>query len=62
MTVRYMERFADIANLEIACRRVISNKGCSGVDAMIVLEIGNWFTAHGKDLQQQLLTGFGYSL
>jgi group II intron reverse transcriptase/maturase len=57
LTVRHMERVADLANLEIACRRVISNKGSGGVDAMTVSELGNWFSGHWKELQQQLLSG-----
>lgn len=57
LTVRLMEKVADPANLETACRRVISNRGSSGVDEMTVVELGRWFSAHWIDLQQQLLSG-----
>ncbi len=56
-TAALMERVAAHANLRAAMKRVKQNKGSAGVDGMTVDVVDDWFTAHGEELRQQLLSG-----
>lgn len=47
-------RLADLKNLVSALRKVISNKGNSGIDEMSVQELKEWFSAHYQELQYHL--------
>jgi RNA-directed DNA polymerase len=57
LTAGLMDRVSELSNLERACRHVMSNRGRGGVDGMEVSELGEWFTAHWRDLQKSLLAG-----
>jgi len=57
LTERYLERVADPANLDKACRRVVSNRGSSGEDEMTVSELKIWLSEHWQELHAQLLSG-----
>ena len=57
LTQRLLEDVADTGNLEQACRRVISNKGCAGIDGMNVRELHTWFNRNWLKLRTMLLDG-----
>lgn len=57
LTVKLMDRVADLSNLERACRHVISNGGRGGVDGMEVSELSEWFSVHWAELQTRLKEG-----
>lgn len=57
LTMNMMEQIVSLPNLERACRRVILNKGSSGIDGMSVAELGKWFRTNWRNLQRELLTG-----
>lgn len=57
LTQRLLEEVADTGNLEQACRRVISNKGCAGVDGMNVRGLQEWFNQNWQNLRNMLLDG-----
>ncbi len=54
---RMMEEICELDNLDRALKRVKGNKGKPGVDGMTVYELEAWFTKHGKELTDALLTG-----
>lgn len=58
LTVRLMEKIADLSNLEKACRKVKSNRGSGGIDGMSVKELPQWLSANWQHLQQSLLNGY----
>jgi len=57
LTANLMERISSLSNMERACRRVIKNKGSSGIDGMEVGELRDWFGKHWRDLQNDLEKG-----
>ncbi len=57
LTAGLMDRVSELSNLERACRHVVSNKDRGGVDGMEVSELGEWFSAHWRDLQKSLAAG-----
>ena len=57
LTRRYLYEVADVGNLTRACRRVVRNKGCAGIDGMSTKELGLWFDSNWRTLQKELLNG-----
>lgn len=57
LTEHLMEQVADPLNLSKAYKKVMSNAGSAGVDAMNVNELQGWLGEHLTELQNQLLTG-----
>lgn len=51
-----MEKICSHTNLNAAFRRVKSNKGAGGVDAMSVDELHKWLTENGAELVKSLLS------
>ena len=52
-----LERILDRDNLNSAYKRVKSNKGAAGVDAMSVDEALPWLKEHGRELTESIRTG-----
>lgn len=56
-TTNLMERLTDYPNLHKAYEQVLRNGGSSGIDKQSVQEFGEWFNAHYKELQDELMSG-----
>ncbi len=56
-TGELMVAVCEHANLNAAWRKVVRNKGSSGVDGMTVEELPTYLREHGKRLREQLLAG-----
>ena len=54
---RLLERTADPGNLRRAYRKVKSNGGAAGVDAMNIDDVAEWLRAHPGELRHSLLQG-----
>ena len=52
-----MEVVCESANLKRACRQVVSNDGCAGVDGMTAQALPGWLAEHEKELVEQLTGG-----
>jgi RNA-directed DNA polymerase len=52
-----MERVVDRANMRLAYRRVMRNKGSAGVDGLSVEDLGDWLKTHWSSVKQALLAG-----
>ena len=52
-----MERVVERANMELAYRRVVRNKGAAGVDDLTVAELKDWLAAHWPSVKKALLEG-----
>ena len=52
-----MEQIVDRANLNKACKRVVTNGGSPGVDGMKTRELGKWLQGNMSKLQRSLLEG-----
>lgn len=57
LTEQLMERVVTPANMNMAYRRVVSNKGSAGIDQMTVDELKGWIYEHKETLLQSLLDG-----
>jgi group II intron reverse transcriptase/maturase len=57
LTKKLMEQVSDPLNLSKAYRKVVSNGGSAGVDAMKVEQLQDWLGKHLTELQMQLLSG-----
>jgi len=57
LTTDLMSKIADLSNLSLACRRVISNGGSGGVDGMDVKDLREWFIGSHKTVIEELLSG-----
>lgn len=55
--VGLLERILDRDNLNSAYKRVKSNKGAAGVDAIGVDEALPWLKEHGRELTESIRTG-----
>ena len=56
-TTGLLERILQNQNLNWAYKKVKSNKGAGGVDGMDVEELLTYLREHGKELNQQILSG-----
>lgn len=56
-TSTLMERIASRANLNLAYKRVVSNKGAAGVDRMAIEELKPYLMLHAKEISQSLKDG-----
>lgn len=56
LTTDLMSEVTDLSNLTVALKRVVSNKGKSGVDGETVEDLRNWFSSNRKGLAKQLKT------
>jgi RNA-directed DNA polymerase len=54
---RLMERICDHANIELAVRRVMANKGAAGVDRVSTRELPRYMRTHWPAIRQHLLNG-----
>lgn len=54
---RLLEEIVSLENLTTACKRVKSNKGCSGIDEMEVSELPIYLKYKGEELIRQILAG-----
>ena len=52
-----MERVVERANMMLAYRRVVRNKGAAGVDGLGVPELKDWLTVHWPSVKKALLEG-----
>jgi len=52
-----MARVVDRANMRLAYRRVMRNKGSAGVDGLSVEDLGDWLKMHWPSVKQALLEG-----
>ncbi len=52
-----MERVVERANMTLAYRRVVRNKGAAGVDGLAVSELKDWLTVHWPSVKKALLEG-----
>ena len=52
-----MAQIADLSNLALACKRVISNGGSGGVDGMDVKDLNQWVSRSYRSLRESLLSG-----
>jgi RNA-directed DNA polymerase len=57
LTLNLMERIVHPSNLNAAYKRVKSNKGAAGIDAMSVDELSTWLKDHKDELIATLLSG-----
>ena len=57
LTEQLMERVVTSANMNMAYKRVVSNKGSAGIDQMTVDELKGWIYEHKETLLQSLLDG-----
>jgi RNA-directed DNA polymerase len=56
-TSEMMERICESRNVEKAVKRVVRNKGCSGVDGMRTEELAGYLTENWHEIEKQLLEG-----
>jgi RNA-directed DNA polymerase len=54
-TDQLMERICDEENMQLACRKVISNRGAPGIDEMTTKQLEAWYQAHWWELKEALL-------
>ncbi len=52
-----MDRVVERANMTLAYRRVVRNKGAAGVDGLGVTELKDWLTVHWPSVKKALLEG-----
>ncbi|WP_230459316.1 reverse transcriptase domain-containing protein [Burkholderia ubonensis] len=52
-----MARVVDRANMRLAYRRVLRNKGSAGVDGLSTEDLGDWLKMHWPSVRQALLDG-----
>ena len=52
-----MERVVERANMGLAYRRVVRNKGAAGIDDLTVSELKDWLTVHWPSVKKALLEG-----
>lgn len=57
LTSRLLAEVAELSNLEQACRKVVSNGGCAGVDGMTTGRLREWFDRNWKKLREEIITG-----
>ena len=55
--VHLLERVVERSNMQQAYRRVVSNRGASGVDGMTVRELGHYLKENWLHIKEQLLNG-----
>ncbi len=56
-TSNLIERVLHPANLTIACKEVVRNKGAGGVDGMKISELKNHLDKHRTDLVESIMNG-----
>jgi RNA-directed DNA polymerase len=57
LTKHLMEKICEPSNLNLAYKRVKTNKGAAGVDGMRVSELSDWIAKHKESLIESLLAG-----
>jgi len=56
-TDQLMERVVEHENLRKACHKVMTNKGCPGIDGMTTQTLEEWLRKHEATLKRDLLEG-----
>ena len=57
MEEKLIEKILQAANLSMACREVVRNKGAGGVDGMKVSELESYLHEHRSTLTDQIRSG-----
>ena len=53
--MRLIDEILSEENISLAIKRVVANKGASGIDKMTVYEIKSYWLEHGQDIIKQIL-------
>ena len=53
--MRLIDEILSEENISLAIKRVVANKGASGIDKMTVYEIKSYWQEHGQEIIKQIL-------